>query len=1050
MAHLLAYADRWSIAPRETIRFFVSSPNAPTYNAQLLRLLQPEAGPQATQFHPEPLEAPLNRQHCGRAQTLPIGSFAIVPDFSSFARLDQFTLAAAVFPTTSSKGRQALIGTWREKEQTGVGLEIGADQALNLRVGTGDGDPFVLSTGTALASHRWYRVAVIFSGEAIFLLQEALNGHDFRFRESARVSAPRRQIVHAADAALTMAAWCAGAGDISSPWNGRQFACHFNGRIDGPRIVIGAPDPSRIAECIEPSPIEHDRAPIFAAWDFGRNIPDETILDVGPHGLHGQLINSPTRGVTGHNWSGEAFNWRCAPHEYGAIHFHDDDLTDASWLPDFEFQVPGGMRSGIYAVRLTDGREDAWVPFVVRPPCGEAGSDAAILLPTMTYIAYLNHRARFMSVASERLHGRLKVLDATDIAFIETPEVGLSTYDRHTDGSGVTCSSRLRPATNMRPTGHLWNFSLDLFIVDWLESIGSQYDVITDEDLHEEGAAILRSYRVVITGSHPEYVSKNMLNALEIYLQTGGRLIYVGGNGFYWRAVFHPEKDGLIEVRRSEGVRSWDTAPGEQATSFTGENSGIWRKNGRPPQSLVGVGYIAQGFNKCSYYVRTPSAENPRISWAFDGVIGKAIGNESVLFGGAAGFEIDSVNLDLGTPEHALVIARSENHTNAYELASEEVLTPHGATDGMSTDDIHADMVFFETPGGGAVFSTGSIAYAAALSWNGFNNDLCRLTTNVLRRFRQDRPFRMPPRIPKPEISRARRGLEKFQMDALTIVSLEGNWDAAINARRLDLAGTAFRDSNADFVIVSGTHEPGTSASNGVRSKKLGERNTQTLRDVHDIDSALIIPAHAFPFEFTYTTIEAFGNACMIGWLMSGFERQSDPHHVDFAPISSGVHCQRVHVLNVRACHALKQFNVETTVKRQQPLGPDEPDVINSEVRKLDELTRVGGIIATGRWFHRDEEWSFDDPWLMRATMVRMMSAVLPALTENQIRQIAGVASVSSRYAIMQMLCEVSADRQLGPFALDCILTRTAQRFAGAFDDSSVRHIAEYFRRGSA
>jgi N,N-dimethylformamidase len=753
MPHLLAYASRWSVVPRETIRFFVSSPGASTYTAQLLRLRQPQAGPQATPFDPEPVDAPLNGQHRGRSQTLPIGSHAIVPEFSTFARLDQFTLAMAVFPTTPGKGRQALIGTWCENDQTGVGLEIGADRALNVRVGTGDRDPFVMSTGTPLLQHTWYRVAVIFQAQRILLLQEPLDARGFRLSKPAQVSAPGLKIVHASEAVLTIAAWCAGATQGPSPWNGRHFACHFNGRIEGPKIASGALDPSRLAPWMEFSDIEQDSAPLFAAWDFSRNIPDETILDSGPQGLHGQLINFPTRGVTGHNWSGEVFDWRHAPRQYGAIHFHDDDLADACWSSDFQLEVPREMRSGVYSVRLTDGREEFWVPFVVRPPRGEPRADTALLLPTMTYIAYLNHRARFMSLGSERLHGRVKVLDATDIACIETPEVGLSTYDRHSDGSGVAYSSRLRPATNLRPTGHLWNFSLDLFIVDWLENAGQRFDLITDEDLDEEGADLLRSYRVVVTGSHPEYVTRSMLDSLEIYLHTGGRLMYLGGNGFYWRTVSHPRKQGLIEVRRSEGVRSWDTAPGEQASSFTGENSGIWRKNGRAPQALVGVGYVAQGFNRCSGYVRTVSAENPRISWAFHGVSGRSLGTESVLFGGAAGLEIDSVNLALGTPEHALVIARSQDHTNLYELVGEEVLTPHGATDGLSSEAIHADMVFFETPAGGAVFSTGSIAYAAALSWNFFDNDLCRLTTNVLRRFRQDEPFQIPALEPHSEIS---------------------------------------------------------------------------------------------------------------------------------------------------------------------------------------------------------------------------------------------------------------------------------------------------------
>lgn len=752
MDHLHAYADRWSVASQQVIRFFVNCPIASTYNAELLRLRQPEAGPLATPFRPDPIDAPLNGRHRGRRQTLPVGSFAIVPNFGSLSSLDQFTLTAAIFPTTPSKGRQALIGTWCEKDRAGVGLEIGADGALNLRMGTGGSDALVLSTRAPLAAHKWYRIAAIFSVEAIVILQEPLKGGNFRSEVPVRANVPRGGIVHDPTAALTMAAWRAGAAEGPSPWAGHRFACHFNGRIASPSIAVGAIDPSRISAFMDSSEAEHGRAPIFAAWDFGRNIPDETVLDVGPRGLHGRLINFPARGVTGPGWSGEAFHWRSAPHEYDAIHFHDDDLADACWSADFQFQVPADMRSGVYAVRLAAGREEAWVPFVIRPPRGAAGSNTAVLLPTMTYLAYLNHRARFTSLGSERLHGRLKVLDGTDIAFIETPEMGLSTYDRHSDGSGVFYSSRRRPAANLRPTGHLWNFSLDLFIVDWLEQLGTPYDVITDEDLHEEGADLLHSYRVVISGSHPEYASKNMLDALEAYLEAGGRLMYLGGNGLYSRAAFHPKRDGIVEVRRPDGVRSWDTAPGERAMSFTGENSGIWRKNGRAPQCFFGVGYVAQGFNKCSYYVRRVAADNPRVSWALGGVGGVRLGDKSVLFGGAAGIEIDSVNTDLGTPEHTLVIARSENHTNAYELASEEVLTPHGATDGLSSDAIHADMVFFETPGGGAVFSTGSVAYAAALSWNGFNNDLFRLTTNVLRRFRQGTPFEMPADVPGPEV----------------------------------------------------------------------------------------------------------------------------------------------------------------------------------------------------------------------------------------------------------------------------------------------------------
>jgi N,N-dimethylformamidase len=57
---------------------------------------------------------------------------------------------------------------------------------------------------------------------------------------------------------------------------------------------------------------------------------------------------------------------------------------------------------------------------------------------------------------------------------------------------------------------------------------------------------------------------------------------------------------------------------------------------------------------------------------------------------------------------------------------------------------LRADMTFFETPSGGAVFSTGSIAFAGALYHNEYENDICRIATNVLKRFLDPVPFAYP------------------------------------------------------------------------------------------------------------------------------------------------------------------------------------------------------------------------------------------------------------------------------------------------------------------
>jgi len=69
-------------------------------------------------------------------------------------------------------------------------------------------------------------------------------------------------------------------------------------------------------------------------------------------------------------------------------------------------------------------------------------------------------------------------------------------------------------------------------------------------------------------------------------------------------------------------------------------------------------------------------------------------------------------------------------------------VTNYPGTDGIESPLVRADMVFFETPAGGAVFSTGSIGWAASLAHAGYSNEVARITANVLRRFIDPTPFR--------------------------------------------------------------------------------------------------------------------------------------------------------------------------------------------------------------------------------------------------------------------------------------------------------------------
>jgi N,N-dimethylformamidase len=742
MTAVMGYADAISVEPGDTIGFKVSCVGAPHYRAEIHRVLSPEAGPSAPPFRTVRIETPANGEYPARERPLRAGSWAMVPSHPLVAGLTSFTIQAFVWPTLPGRGRQALLGTWCPRPGTGFGLVLDGAGALELRLGGA-----AVSSGTRLLSRKWHFVAASYDGAtgAVRLYQELVADKTMTSVAPVAKSAVLAGGFRAGPGPFLFASWHEGGGD-GTAFAGRPLTGgHFNGKIDRPRLANRALDRAEMALLCADAVAAGLENALVASWDFSRDMTTDAIRDVSPNRLDGVTVNLPARAMTGHNWDGTEMNWRNAPSQYGAIHFHNDDIADAGWATDFSFAVPRDLKSGCYAALLSAAEARFQIPFFVRPRKGTATADIVYLASTATYIVYCNNVGRFRSVMTEVYQGRLTVMDAVDLLLLDHPGLGYSTYDRHRDGSGICYSSRLRPATNIRPTGRLWNYCCDLFIVDWLDRSGLAFDVVTDEDLHYRGLDLIRPYRVLVTGSHPEYASLAMLDALDAWVRRGGRLMYLGGNGFYWRIAYHPTQPGIIEVRRSEdGTRAWDAEVGEYYHSFSGEYGGLWRRQGRAPNALAGVGFISQGFDHSAAYRRTEAAKDPRAAFIFAGVDEEILGDFGLLQGGAAGIEIDCVDPALGTPAHALVVARSENHSNTYELVNEEVRVAHGMTDGVQSPLIHADMTFFETPNGGAVFSTGSIAYAGALGHRGFNNPIAKLTWNVLRRFADPAPFVMP------------------------------------------------------------------------------------------------------------------------------------------------------------------------------------------------------------------------------------------------------------------------------------------------------------------
>lgn len=705
---ITGYLDRFSHRPGECFAVKVSVPGGGAARARLVRVISGDPNPEGPGLRFADCAAQFDHEFHARHQPIRPGSHARVAHpprrpagpctWSALALLEAMPPRDAALLSEEQPGAAVTMGVgpkgaWAEITP-GIRIEIGTPWPLR----------------------QWMRIwlsADPATGK-ITLGQQPLGGTP----DTAQAEQPGLRLPDGGGALLLAAR------DTAQP------RAHFTGRLEAPALHAGfhaawpdAPDP-------------------LAAWDFAQGITTQAITDTGPQASHGVLVNAPTRAMIGSRWTGAEMCWRHAPADYAAIHFHADDLGDCGWETDFEFAVPEGLRSGAYALHLTCAAGEDWLPLYILPPPGRAGAPVVFLASTFTYQAYANH-ARGNADAAYR--ARVAAWGAYPHNPDDFPLYAGSTYNRHADNSGIALSSRLRPILTMRPGFLTFNdargsglrhYPADTHLLAWMEAKGIDFDVVTDEDLHEEGAALLAPYKVVLTGSHPEYHTPETLDALTEYTQGAGRMMYLGGNGFYWRIACVPELPGMMEVRRAEGgIRAWAANPGEYYHQLDGQYGGLWRRNGRPPQKLAGVGFSGQGLFEGTHYRKLPAAAGH--AWVFEGVEEETFGDYGLSGGGAAGFELDRADFTLGTPANTAILARSEDPPASFVTVPEELLSHVNTISGEKADALkRAEIVHFVTPGGGEVFAVGSITWCGSLWRDGaFQGPVSRIMENVVRRF---------------------------------------------------------------------------------------------------------------------------------------------------------------------------------------------------------------------------------------------------------------------------------------------------------------------------
>jgi len=745
---LFGYSDPMAAKAGEPVDFMISAEGTTEAQIDIVRLIHGDYNPEGPGFIEELIETDLPKTLPVQRQYTQNGAFARVNDPEhKLGHTGSFSLHAFICPSSPGGARQTIMGCWSVNDSQGYALGINPEGKLEFWIGDGAKVDQVTSDAP-LVPKVWLLVAASYNHET----------HEARLRQisvqnswnsgigpvtpvdhNSHVVETLRCVPHCTKSDFLLA----GAHE-NNLQRGPFVSMLYNGKLDRPGMVarvLGADEMAAIAQGTPPeNPLVY--------WDTTEGYTDtgigNRIVDTGPHGLHANGVNRPIRGMTGWNWVGRDDSFRLNPAQYGGIAFHDDALTDCDWSPSISWVPDVSLKSGVYALRVRAGDKTDRIPVIVRPQNPKA--KIAVQMSTFTYLAYANEHLSFEAQIAQAIVAHTPVISEDDLEYNKLQEFGLSTYDHHSDGGGVCYSSWKRPIINIRPGYRMagmtfpWALPADLSLLWWLEHAGYDYDLITDHDVHAEGSEALTPYKTVLNVTHPEYYSEQMLDATEQYLMTGGRMMYLGGNGYYWVTSTVPDDPACIEVRKLDvGSRAWQAEPGEGYLASTGERSGLWRSRGRAPQKLVGLGFTAEGMDRSEPFERMPDSFHKRVAWIFDGIGDEElIGDFGLALGGAAGVEVDRYDLALGTPPHTLLLAASCGHTDNYPLVSEEITYAFPGRGGSQDPQVRGDMIFFNTANNGAVFAAGSIAWSQALPCHGGENNVATVMRNVLNAFIKD------------------------------------------------------------------------------------------------------------------------------------------------------------------------------------------------------------------------------------------------------------------------------------------------------------------------
>jgi N,N-dimethylformamidase len=365
-------------------------------------------------------------------------------------------------------------------------------------------------------------------------------------------------------------------------------------------------------------------------------------------------------------------------------------------------KVDAPARSGLYYFHASTATGESFTfPWVVAP--AEPTAPIAVLASNINWNAYNNFGGRSNYISADELpatptiNARQELKRYTDV---NHQTWGCDAYaplsfERPEPINHIDPNERITDPIEGRAANHI--APAEWRMLGWLEREGFAYDLYSETQLHA-GVLDLSKYRVLMLGPHPEYWTRTMYDKVKTWVhETGGKLMYLGGNGLNCDVDL---LDGDRAIYQNTKITSlYPEGMGGAASRFA--------RRHEPEANLLGVIFDPRGIMTAAPYRVVDGSH-----WVFADTglkTGDLFGEKSLHMrcpGGASGHETDKISPH--SPKNVQLLAK-----------------------GINANEGGAEMVVYDTPSGGAVFSVGSICWPSCLP---VDDKVSQITVNVLRR----------------------------------------------------------------------------------------------------------------------------------------------------------------------------------------------------------------------------------------------------------------------------------------------------------------------------